>query len=275
MTSIGCSDFIKTERLTEMSTNIPNSLWPKIEAYIDLNPEWFENMLSTGKYTYKVHDIEIENIIKIYATIELEKIGVNLDAFSCEFYSHPVDQLQTYGECDLRLLNTSNSITNIKKIKASITIFLYDIIKLEKINTLKTLYHELIHLEEGLKALAGLGFDKLASTLPPFNWIGINDILKKQAPTTDKEYVNSTGERNTLAGSFALQLYYKYKQEFKQQTIKQQEYFIRTQIIPNIKNEFSPIVRDEFFPQLVKSNKLYISLIKQLMDLASRVAKHE
>lgn len=263
--------FVKKQNLTEAGLGVPNTLWSDIENYIQDPEIWRQNLITNSKWTERASDIGLRTLIKKYYQHKLIEAKFELSEFSFEIYK--TDEYDgNYGLFEMALLNSSNKLRNYKEIKVKIRICLFRISEISSENTLRSLYHELIHLEEGITAITNIGMENLTQTLSPFDWISINKVLNKPKNKTTADYVNSTDERNAYAGDLALQLFYKYRPYFRQQTTKEQEQFINNKIIPNIKYEFSYNIQNEFITNLIKSNKFYISLIKQLIDLASRIA---
>lgn len=271
MKSFNSIMFIKPVNLTEMSLGISNDLWNSIENHIDNVDNWFNTLLTSSKWSAQISDTNLEAIIKNYFYTILERNHINLIDLKCNFYKTN-EQNDIYGKCSYELLNSSNKVKHTKEIKAKIEIYMFRLLEVSSKDALKILYHELIHCEEITKALISIGTDRLFTIIPPFEWQNTDTILNRKENKTDEDYVNDISEINAYAGELALQLYYKYKQEFKDKNIKEQEYFIRTKIIPNIKNEFSNSIQVNYINKLIKSNRFYIAFIKQLTILASHVA---
>ena len=274
MKSFNSSMFIKPINITEMSLGISNNLWKFIENHIEDNDKWFNELLITAKWSSQVSDVALEALIKNYFFTILERSNINLIDLKCNFYKTNENN-DIYGKCDYKLLNSINRLNHTKEIKAKIDIYMFRLLEVTSNDAIKILYHELIHCEDITKALIHIGADTLYNTIPKFEWVEADTVLNKKENRTEEDYVNDISEINAYAGELALQLYYKYKLEFKERTVKEQEYFIRTNIIPNIKNEFSNSIQVNYIDRLIKINRFYISLIKQLSVLASHVAVHE
>jgi hypothetical protein len=266
--------FIKPINITEMSLGISNDLWKSLENHIGDSEEWFNKLIKTSKWSSQISDATLEAIIKNYFFTLLERNNINLIDLKCNFYK--TDEADSiYGKCSYNLLNSSNKLKHIKEIKAKIDIYMFRLLEVNSKDAIKILYHELIHCEELTKALINIGTDKMFNTIPQFEWVSADLVINKKENKTEEDYINDISEINAYAGELALQLYYKYKLEFKDRTTKEQDYFIRTKIIPNIKNEFSNSIQVNYINKLIKSNKFYIALIKQLSILASHVAINE
>ena len=271
MISFSYDAFIRKQCLTEVGLGIPNTLWTKVEDYIKDKEVWRQQLITGSKWSDLGSDMGLESILKVYFEHLLVPDNFILASFSLELNkTNAFDG--NYGKYDIEVLNASNTLNNNKEIKVRIAIYLFRIIEISAENILRSLYHELIHLDEAIKAIKNVGIDKLTTILTPFQWTDVNSLLNKPENKTEFDYVNSKDERNTYAGDLALQLFYKYRQYFKEQNVKEQEYFIRTKIVPNIKNEFSQSIQHNFIDNLLKSNKFYISLIKQLTALAMSVS---
>ena len=275
MISLSFASFIKQINLTEAATGITNELWARIMEHIQDGNSWRERLIASAKWNSLAIDPELTRIISEYFREILTSSGFTLDSCVCEFYKTD-DANGLYGHAIFNIMNASNTIKKTTEIKVRIGIEVFRMLETDISQLLRGLYHELIHIEQGIKVIKNLGIPKLSETLTPFVWTPVNRVINKVDSFKDAvEYVNDRDEVEAYARDLSLQLFYKYKPDFKLMNPKQQDFFIRTAIIPNIKNEFSPEIRNNVLDNLSDSktkHKFYILLIKQLTEFATSVA---
>ena len=270
------SEFIKPDSLTEAAFEIANSLWAKIDAYIQ-NPEiWFSQLLASGKWTSKVSDLVLERLIAEHFTSLLASHGFNLTECSLElFKSNEADE--NYGILSFEVQNATNTLKQQKEIKVRITITLSRLGELTATDALRTLYHELVHADQECKTLFKLGVDTVITMLTPFIWTSIDDMVKRPIHDNAVSYANSKDETAPYAGDVALSLFHKYKNDLRNKPVEEQDMFIRTVIIPNIQQEFTTSFKTNYLNMLEdpkRKHKFYILLTQQLKEFASRISNN-
>ena len=268
--------FIKPKSLTEAAFSIVNKLWAKIENYIPDPEAWRQTVLSGAKWTNNVSDVVLEKLIANHFIELLESHGFTIEHITIALYKNKIHE-DIMGSCTVKVLNATNTLKQQKNIKLKIDICIYQLKVLTGKQIFQTLYHELVHIEQDCKALIGIGIEKLSDSLTSFLWTNVDDVLNKAISHNDIDYANSKNEIAPYAGDIAYEIFNKYKQELKNKTEREQDIFIRTHIIPNIRNEFSKDIKNNFVDALSdpkQKHKFYILLVQQLKELASRISNN-